>query len=231
MKRIKLCFWVCIHIGVAVWTPTCLLAQQKPATETANEKAVQFSGVVLTEENRQLLPVPYADIYIKGKKRGTFSDLKGYYSFVAEKGDMVVFSSVGFRKVEIKIPDTLRDNRYTFIQLMTKDTFNLPETVIYPWPSREHFKIDFLAMNVHERMNELAMRNLASKTLKKMRREVPYDGNENGDYLMRQQSQSYYSMGQYKPMNIFSPIAWKDFFDAWKAGKFKRKKGEDKDDE
>ncbi len=203
---------------------TSVFAQQP---QPDNSKAVQFSGIVLTDENRQLLPVPYADIYIKGKKRGTFSDLKGYYSFVAEKGDRVVFSSVGFKKVEITIPDTLRDNRYTFIQMMTKDTFNLPETVIYPWPSREHFKIDFLAMNVNQKMTELAMQNVAARTLKKMRRDVPYDGNENSDYLVRQQSQNYYSIGQFKPMNIFSPLAWKDFFDAWKSGKFKKKKSDD----
>ena len=203
---------------------TSVFAQQP---QPDNSKAVQLSGIVLTDENRQLLPVPYADIYIKGKKRGTFSDLKGYYSFVAEKGDRVVFSSVGFKKVEITIPDTLRDNRYTFIQMMTKDTFNLPETVIYPWPSREHFKIDFLAMNVNQKMTELAMQNVAARTLKKMRRDVPYDGNENSDYLVRQQSQNYYSIGQFKPMNIFSPLAWKDFFDAWKSGKFKKKKSDD----
>jgi hypothetical protein len=57
-----------------------------------------------------------------------------------------------------------------------------------------------------------------------MRNSVPYDGRENADYYLRQQASSYYYIGQTPPMQIFSPIAWKEFFDAWKRGDFKKKK-------
>jgi hypothetical protein len=40
---------------------------------------------------------------------------------------------------------------------------------------------------------------------------------------MRQQASNYYHYGQRPPMNIFNPIAWKKFFDAWKKGDFKKK--------
>ena len=49
-----------------------------------------------------------------------------------------------------------------------------------------------------------------------MRSEVRADGNENADYYLRQQARKNYYIGQTPPMNIFSPIAWKQFFDTWK---------------
>jgi hypothetical protein len=41
---------------------------------------------------------------------------------------------------------------------------------------------------------------------------------------MRQQSREYVYIGQTPPMNIFSPLAWGQFFQAWKNGDFKKKK-------
>ena len=110
---------------------------------------------------------------------------------------------------------------------MTQDTFNLPETVVFPWPSREHFKLEFLAMDVTEDLQERALENLADEVLERQIKELPYDGKENASYYLREQAKANYYIGQAPPMNIFNPIAWKKFFDSWKDGKFK-KKDEDK---
>lgn len=183
---------------------------------------VQFSGMVLDGTTEELLPVPYANILVKEKGRGSYSDYTGFFSIVVETGDVIVFSAVGYRTVEFTIPDSLEDNRYSLVQLMTQDAVNLPETVVFPWPSRDHFKLEFLAMDVTPELQERATRNLASETLARMRNEVPTDGVENASYYMRQQSRQYYYIGQRPPMNIFSPVAWKQFFDAWKRGDYKR---------
>ena len=193
------------------------------AQEKRDSNLIQFSGMVLDGTNEQLYPVPYTNIYIKEKGRGTYSDFKGFFSIVVEKGDLVVFSAIGFRTVEITIPDTLRDDRYSLIQLMTVDTINLPETVVFPWPSKEHFKLEFLAMDVTNEMQERAIENLAQETLERGREMVSLDGNEHADFYLRQQSRQCYYIGQTPPMNIFSPIAWKQFFDSWKKGDFKKK--------
>lgn len=187
-------------------------------------RLVQFSGVVLDGSNEQLQPIPYVNVLIKGESRGTFTDFKGFFSVVARTGDVVEFSAVGYKTVLYNIPDTLTDSRYSIVQLMTQDTINLPETVVFPWPSREHFKLEFLAMDVTSEMQRRATDNLTAETLERMRQTVPYDGNESADFYLRQQSRSYYYTGQTPPMNIFNPMAWKDFFDAWKSGKFKKKK-------
>ncbi len=194
--------------------------------EEEDNNLVQFSGMILDGTTEELVPVPYANVLVQDKGRGTYSDFNGFFSIVVEKGDVIVFSAVGYRTVEFAIPDTLQDNRYSLVQLMTQDAINLPETVVFPWPSRDHFKLEFLAMDVTPELQERAARNLANETLEQMRSEVIADGVENANYYLRQQSRQYYYIGQQPPMNIFSPVAWKKFFDAWSNGDFKRKRDE-----
>ena len=197
--------------------------------QTKGENLVQFTGIVLDGTDEELLPLPYANILVTDHNRGTYSDFNGFFSIVVEKGDKVEFSAVGYQTIQFQIPDTLTDNRYSMVQLMTQDTINLPETVVFPWPSRDHFKLEFLAMDVTSELQERAVKNLANETLRKMRSEVIADGNENADYYLRHQSRNYYHIGQTPPMNIFSPLAWKKFFNAWQNGEYKKKREEDKD--
>ncbi len=189
-----------------------------------DENLIQFSGMVLDGSDTELYPIPYTNIYIKSKGRGTYSDFKGFFSIVVEKGDSIGFSAIGYKTVEIAIPDTLTESRYSLIQLMTQDTFNLPETIVFPWPSKDHFKLEFLAMDVTKEMQEKAVENLASDVLSRGRDLVSIDGNEHADFYLRQQSRQYYYIGQTPPMNIFNPIAWGKFFESWKKGDFKKKK-------
>jgi hypothetical protein len=188
-----------------------------------NKNLVQFSGMVLDGTDDQLFPVPYTNILVKDKGRGTYSDLRGFFSIVVEKGDIIVFSAIGYKTVEYQIPEDLDDERYSIVQLMTQDAINLPETVVFPWPSREHFKLEFLAMDVTPELQARAQENMANDALRRMRNEVVPDGRENADFYLRQQSRDFYHIGQQPPMNIFNPIAWKRFFDSWKAGDFKKK--------
>ena len=198
------------------------------AQELIDSSLVQFSGMVLDGSDDNLYPIPFANILIKNDARGTYSEMNGFFSLVAKKGDVVSFSAIGYKNVDFVIPDSLEDSRYSIVQLMTPDTINLPETIVFPWPSRDHFRLEFLAMDVKDEMQQRAIENLAQKSLRKMIEEVPYDGDENADYYLRKEAQSYYYVGQIPPMNIFSPVAWKQFFDAWKRGDFKKKKEGDK---
>ena len=79
-------------------------------------------------------------------------------------------------------------------------------------------------MDVSYDLQERAAKNLASETINRMIEIVPADGNENADFYMRQQAKNYYHIGQTPPMNIFNPFAWKEFFEAWKRGDYKKKK-------
>lgn len=185
---------------------------------------LQFSGLVLTEENDELVPLPFTNITIKGTQRGTYTNLDGFFSIVASKGDTVVFSAIGFKTAEYELPRNLKDNRYYIMHLMVEDTLTLPVTMIYPWPSREHFRIEFLEMDVSDEMYDRAIANLNEKTLSKLREGVPKDGVETGSMHLQQQARDYYTIGQMPQQNIFNPLAWRDFFKSWKEGKFRKKK-------
>lgn len=208
---------------------TLLILGTHIANAQVDSTLVQFSGMVLTEEQEQLIPLPFVNVVIKGSNRGTYSNLDGFFTIVGQKGDTVQFSSIGFKQIEYVIPDTLGSNRYSVYQLMTQDTFILPETVIYPWPSREHFRLEFLAMDVESDLQDLADENLAEKALREMVQELPNDGDENADYYLRQQANAQYYQGQIRPLSILNPFAWKRFIDAWKRGDFKSDKDKDKD--
>ncbi len=197
---------------------------QLSAQKQLDSSLVQFSGMIVAEEDNELVPVPYVNIFIKDSNRGTYSNLDGFFSIVGHKGDRVTFSAIGYAPVDFVIPDTLKQNRYTIYQILTRDTLNLPEAVVYPWPSREYFKVEFLALDVDDQLHKKALANLSDATMAYLVKYIPSDGKENASIYLRQQATDFVYRGQIKPQNIFNPIAWGQFIKAWKEGKFKRKK-------
>ncbi len=198
---------------------------QQPTPD--DPKLIQFSGMLLSDFEGKLIPVPYASIFIPGKNRGTYSDSRGFFTMVVEKKDKVRFTSIGFTTITISMPDSLRADRYSIVQLMTQDTINLPETIIFPWPSKDHFKIDFLKMDVTAELQRRAAENLANDYLAEAAKNgniIPHSGKESSNFYLRQQSKDYVYIGQTPPMNIFSPLAWGKFFKDFKDGKFKKQK-------
>lgn len=187
---------------------------------------MQLSGLVLDGSQAELASIPYANIYVEGAGRGTYTDFSGFFSIVVREGDTIKFTAIGFEPATLIVPDTLDDQRYSIVQLLSQDTINLPMAVIFPWPSREHFKLEFLAMDVSSELQRQAQANLAEERLREARKEVLPDGNESADFYLRQQARRSYYVGQTPPMNIFSPIAWGQFFKSWKEGDFKKKEGE-----
>lgn len=187
---------------------------------------VQFSGQVIVDNtDDQIMPIPYVNIYIKEQPfRGTYTDYDGFFSLVAQKGETVVFSSLGFRTEEFRIPENLEGNRYSIFQFMRPDTVDLPEAIVYPWPSREHFKIEFLNMQLDNTLEQIAMENLSAEKMARLSETLLEDGDESTQYYFRRQAQTYYSYGQFRPMPIFSPVAWGRFIKALKNGEFTDKK-------
>lgn len=197
--------------------------QAQRLVDQNGEVLVQFSGMVLDGSDNQLLPIPYATVLIKDDGRGTYANLEGFFSLVTHKGDTVIFSALGFDDYTYVVPDTLKEDKYSIVALMTKNDIDLPTAVVFPWPSREHFKLEFLAMDVSSDFQSRASANLSPTKLEKLRETVPASGAENASFYLRQQAQKTYYIGQRPPMNIFSPVAWKQFFDGWKRGDFKKK--------
>src|SRR5210317_807646 len=167
---------------------------------------IQFTGVILTTDS--LLPIPLAHIIVINSMRGTVSDFSGYFSFVAKKRDTVEFSAVGFKTAHFIIPDTIDNNRYSMIQVMSTDTIWLTETVIYPWPTKEQFKEAFLTLEIPDDDLELARKNLNQQQLWARAQNLPAEGSVSFKYLVHQQVDKLYYNGQTQPITILNPFAW-----------------------
>ena len=76
-----------------------LLTTEMSAQFERDSNLIQFSGMVLDGSNEQLMPIPYTNIFIKDSGRGTYSDFSGFFSIVAEKGEEVEFSAIGYQTV------------------------------------------------------------------------------------------------------------------------------------
>lgn len=205
-------------LGLALWAVRPVAAQSD---------VVQFSGYVLTPDT--LMGIPFVNVYIPRSKKGTISREDGYFSFAAEKGDTVRFSCLGFEPDTYVIPADLQSNKYTIIKLLTTDTFYLNETVIYPWPSRETFRMAFLNLEMEEDDVDRALKALEAEYARERGEMMAMDADENADYYLRQEAAKYYWAGQAPPQNIFNVFAWAQFIEAWKRGDFKRKKNRRRD--
>jgi hypothetical protein len=188
---------------------------------------VQFSGIVVTADS--LRPVPFANITVAKTSRGTTSDYWGFFSIVVHKNDLIAFSAAGYKSGLFRIPDTLTENRYSLIQVMSSDTLMLTETVIYPWPSKEQFRHAFLTLEIPDDDIEIARRNLAYMEMREIygrnydpERYGYTPGQSYRNYMSAQSDKLYYN-GQTMPNNLLNPIAWAKFIKAWKRGDFKKK--------
>ncbi len=211
---------IVLLLAVMVLGSMSVNAQKK----TKQDSVIQFSGLVVTEgDDGDVIILPYTNIGIVGTSRGTNSDVDGFFSIVAKKGETVRFTSIGFRDAEYTIPDTLSKLLYSYVQIMSEDSFLLPEAVIYPWPDREYFKYEFLAIDISDDLRDRADENLAKEVLDELRYTIPADGRETVGLELKQNARNFGYVGQTKPQNIFNPLAWKKFIDAWRNGDFKSK--------
>ena len=182
-------------------------------------RLVQFSGVVVTDS---LLPVPFTNIMVKDTYRGTMSDVYGYFSFVAQEGDTVLFSALGFTRSNYMIPTDLPENRYSMIHVMGRDTIWLKEQVVVPWPSKEQFADAFLNLRLPADDYQLTMRNLSPAEMMQRLENLPPDGASSYQYQMAMDQTRLYYSGGTPAINLFNPIAWAQFIQAWKSGKLKK---------
>lgn len=182
---------------------------------------IQFSGVVVSSDSIQ--PIPFANVIIRQSRRGTMTDLYGFFSFVAMKGDTIDFQYIGYKHASFVIPDTLNENRYSMIQVLIRDTVQLKEMVIYPWPSREDFKQAFLELRLPDDDMKRAMRNIQMAQMSEIADQVPYDGSINFKFTNQQRQTQLYTAGQFPSISLLNPLAWAAFIQSWKDGAFKKK--------
>lgn len=184
-------------------------------------KLVQLSGVVVSSDSLQ--EMPYAAVYNKTVQRGTIADIYGFFSVVVQPGDTILFRYYGHKPSSYIVPDTLSESRYSIIHMMTIDTIQLNEVVVYPWPSKEAFAQAFVDMNPYEDAMLRAQRQLSGKSLATIASLVPSDASLSFGNVVNQNNTRLYTMGQSPVNNLLNPFAWATFLQKWRSGELQRK--------
>lgn len=189
--------------------------------ETFKDSVVQLYGIVMTADS--LKGLESVSVVVKGQNRGTVTNNKGVFSIVVMKGDVIEFTSIGYKPKLTSIPANLEGNQHSVIQLMVTDTVYLAATIIKARPSRAQFERDFINANIPDDYITVARKNNNEATRRLLVATLPTDGREASSLYLRQQSNKAYYYGQAPPQNIFNPFAWAEFVKAWKRGDFKKK--------
>jgi hypothetical protein len=192
------------------------------AQNSIDKNIVELTGVIMTADSLRF--IPFASVENKSQNNGTYCSAMGVFTMLANKGDTLKFSSVGYRDKLYIIPKNLSETRYSIIQLMVQDTFFLAETIIRPGPAKERFDYAFKYWQIPDDKFEIARKNTEENTMRVVSLATSYDGRENQAHYQRIAAVRNTWAGQQPPQNIFSPLAWSDFFSAWKRGDYRKRK-------
>lgn len=199
-----------------------MVAQQKDSAQV-----VEISGVVVTKDSRKDF-IPYAHLVIKKRSQVTVSNEEGFFSFAAVANDTITISCIGFKTSYLWVPDSLKEDSYLSIVPLERDTTILKEVTLYPWPTPERFKEEFLAMQLETTEYDIAQRNLAVAALKERAMAMGYSASEIQNFMLKYRATQLYNQGRYYGSDggaavigaLSNPFAWAEFFQALKRGDF-----------
>ncbi len=182
---------------------------------------VQVSGLVVTGDS--LSPLPYCTVFRSRDRRGTMTDVRGFFSLPALEGDTLEFSSVGYVTQQAVIPGGSEIGRINLVQPMGRDTVNMTDAFVYPWPTKERFKTDFLALGLPNAGLDPAWdTGMDPIDMYDRLMEVGRDGQSTSTEVLSAQAVQAGYAGQYPAVNLLNPVAWAKFLKALKAGDLKR---------
>ncbi len=181
----------------------------------SQQKIIQLSGIVVGATDT--LPVPFATILIQGASYGAVADPNGFFSLVVTAGQTLLFSSIGYAPTSYTVPDSVSADAYSIVQSMAQDTYMLPMTTIYPWPSKEKFRDAFINLKLPETQDDILRRNFSLAQIRELARNTRMDAGQNYRAMMREMTDKLYYKGQLSPPNnLLNPFAWAAFIQAWK---------------
>jgi len=196
-------------------------SQTGSAQQPTDPVVVQLSGLLVAGDS--LVPVPYATVRVKNTYRGTITDHMGFFSMPVYSNDTLIFSAIGYRSTPFQFDQINENRKYSIVQVMRRDTVQLPITYVYPWPTPENFKREFLALDAVDDPTTKAQKALARMLIADRFREMDMD--DITAYKLAVQREADRSMYKYQQptISLLNPFAWAQFIQAWKNGDFKQK--------
>lgn len=205
-----------VALCVAAWGPRAWAQQDS----LSMPDVVQVSGMVVTGDS--LTPLPFATVYRARDQRGTMTDVRGFFSLPALEGDTIEVSSVGYIGSAFVIPADTEEGRHRVVQSLRRDTVVLEEAFIYPWPTRERFRSDFLSLDVA--LDAYSLGNQRLNDLDAFDRLVYIGDDAQGAVSAQMQQQAIQAgqLGGVQTISLLNPVAWAQFFQALRNGDLKR---------
>lgn len=191
-------------------------------SKAQEKKLVQFSGIVIHADS--LEPLPFVNIInISRNHRGTYTDMRGYFSLVVSEGDTIQISSLGYKKQELIIPTNLVNNTLSAIFKLKMDAIDLPMIYIFPYATIEQFKQAFIKLRLPDDDLMIARRNLDEKLMMALSSAMTWDGTQNTRYYFQQQSEKLYWRGQERYNPLLDVVKINQFMQLLNQGKISLK--------
>lgn len=176
-------------------------------SEIRSGKLVQFSGIITDADSNAVVPyVTITNLSNNGQKYA--ANYQGFFSFIVNPGDTVVFSAVGFTSKTFILPKEVHEHKYTAMIKIKSEIVYLRAVRVSPWATVEEFTKEFLTMKVADDDMAIAKRNLSGKSIKGMAVTLPRDGQEisNSNYRYNFDRMVNVNMRQTNP--LLNPFAW-----------------------
>jgi len=181
---------------------------------------IQFSGEIRSADTLHKA-IPFVTVYDFRTGIITISNYEGFFSLVAMEGDTVQFSCLGFKRQWFIIPAGLPDKKFA-IKIYLEPTFMmLKEQVVYPWGTRDQFPEAFVHTPIPDDDLVRAKRNLNPDVIRAMISNAPADPNINSQRVLSNYTSSLYYYGQPRPISLLNPIAWSQFINDIRNGRYK----------
>ncbi len=188
-----------------------------------DNELVQVSGVVVSRDTAHVA-IPFASVYNKTLKLGTYSNIDGFYTIIARPGDSIMVTSIGYLENVFAVPNIISNNSWVHHVVLTSRAYLLTETRVYPWGTRDQFRKAFVEMKLPDDDMVRYQKNLSPQQMKQLADMLNNDGKSASMATLQKYANSYYYKGQIQTANIFNPLAWAQFFNDLSTGKYKIEK-------
>ncbi len=178
-------------------------AQQKQV----EDRLVQFSGIITDIDSTNV--IPYVTITnLSAKSRRVAADYRGYFSFIVNPGDTILFTAIGYKKFSTIIPLRQPDYKYTIMVKLKAEVINLPSVRVFPWATTEEFTREFLAMKLADDDMAIAKKNLSRSSIDGLIQTLPRDGQEIGSQNYRYNFDRMINKNMVQTNPLLNPFAW-----------------------
>ncbi len=120
----------------------CCFNTPSSFAQTGYAPKIVLSGTVVNGSNRA--PIPNVHILRKDGS-GTTTDSNGGFSLEVKVGSSLVVTHLSYVNARVTVPTDLADETYEMVIPLYSNDVTLDVVEVYPYPSREDFKIEFLS--------------------------------------------------------------------------------------